>query len=215
MLTVRIALRALAKNKLRAALTVLGVVIGIAAVTTMVSIGQSANALVQNELNSFGANFLVVLPRFQERGGVRQDRGLTLTQEDAEAIARECDAVMAVSPIVGAGGQVIYRNANTRPQMHGVGPDWLVVKNWPLMAGAFFSERDIASSAKVCVVGVSVVRQLFQTGNPLGETIRVNNIPFKIIGVLEEKGADMMGGDQDNMLVLPYSTARSLSLIHI
>ena len=205
----RIALRALAKNKLRAALTVLGVVIGIAAVTTMVSIGQSANALVQAELSSFGANFVVVLPNFVQRGGVRQARGLTLTEEDSEAIRAECDAVSAVSPIVGAGGQVIYRNSNVRPDMRGVGGEHLTVKNWPLMAGTFFTERDIDSSAKVCVVGVSVVRELFQTENPLNVTVRINNIPFRIVGVLEEKGANMVGEDQDNILFMPYTTARS------
>ena len=209
LLTLRIAFRALAKNKLRAALTVLGVVIGIAAVTTMVSIGQSANALVQNELQSFGANFLVVLPRMARRGGVRRERALTLTKQDARAIAEECDAVLAASPIVGAGGHVIYRNENTRPSdMLGVGIDYLIVKNWPIKAGTFFTERDITSAAKVCVVGVSVVKELFQTQDPLGETIRINNIPFRIVGVLEEKGANMMGGDQDNVLVMPYSTAR-------
>ncbi len=209
LLTLRIAFRALAKNKMRAALTVLGVVIGIAAVTTMVSIGQSANALVQNELNSFGANFLVVIPRMARRGGVRQARSLTLTKQDSIAIGEECDAVLATSPLVGAGGQVIYRGENTRPnEMLGVGVDYLIVKNWPLMAGSFFSEGDIAAGSKVCVVGLSVVKELFQTGNPLDETIRINNIPFRIVGVLEPKGANMMGQDQDNVLVMPYTTAR-------
>lgn len=209
MVIFRIALRALAKNKLRAALTVLGVVIGIAAVTTMVSIGQSANALVQNELNSFGANFLVVFPNFERRGGVQQARNLSLTEADAQAIREECDAILAASPIVGAGGQVIFRNANMKPEMRGVGLEHLTVKNWPLMAGAFFTERDLNSSAKVCVVGVSVVKELFQTGNPLNATIRINNIPFRIVGVLEEKGANMVGEDQDNVLLMPYTTARS------
>jgi len=209
LLTLRIAYRALAKNKMRAALTVLGVVIGIAAVTTMVSIGQSANALVQNELQSFGANFLVVIPRMDRKGGVRSNRKLTLTKYDSLAIAEECDAVMATSPLVGAGGQVIYGSENTRPsEMLGVGVDYLTVKNWPLMAGTFFSDADISSGSKVCVVGVSVVKELFQTGNPLDKTIRINNIPFRIVGVLEEKGSNMMGGDQDNVLVMPYSTAR-------
>ena len=209
MVIFRIALRALAKNKLRAALTVLGVVIGIAAVTTMVSIGQSANALVQNELNSFGANFLVVFPNFERRRGVQQARNLSLTEADAQAIREECEAILAASPIVGAGGQVIYRNANMKPEMRGVGLEHLTVKNWPLMAGAFFTERDMNSSAKVCVVGVSVVKELFQTGNPLNATVRINNIPFRIVGVLEEKGANMVGEDQDNVLLMPYTTARS------
>lgn len=208
-LTLRIAFRALAKNKMRAALTVLGVVIGIAAVTTMVSIGQSANALVQNELQSFGSNFLVVFPRSSRRGGVSQGKVTTLTKQDALAIAEECDAVLVTSPMVFTGGQVIYRNENTRPsEMMGVGVDYLTVKNWQLMAGSFFTESDIATGAKVCVIGVTVAKDLFQTGNPLDKTVRISNVPFRIIGVLEEKGSNMVGEDQDNVLVMPYSTAR-------
>jgi len=209
LLTLRIAIRALGKNKLRAALTVLGVVIGIAAVTTMVSIGQSANALVQNELQSFGANFLVVFPKMKRKAGVRQGRALTLTREDADAIRDECDSILAASPIVVAGGQVIFRNENTRPEMQGVGLDYPIVKNWDVGIGDFFTESDIIAAAKVCVIGVTVVKELFQTTNPLGQTIRINSIPFRVIGVLEEKGANMMGSDQDNVLIMPYSTARS------
>lgn len=207
LLTLRIAARALGKNKLRAALTVLGVVIGIAAVTTMVSVGQSANALVQNELQSFGTNFLVVFVR--NRGVTRAARR-PLTKKDALAIGQECDAVLASCPMVGTGGQqVVYRGENTRPSdMMGVGVDYLTVKNWPLLAGTFFTDEDVAAGSKVCVIGVSVAKQLFQTGNPLDKTIRIKNVPFRIIGVLEEKGSNMVGEDQDNVLVMPYSTAR-------
>lgn len=210
LLTLRIAFRALAKNKLRAALTVLGIVIGIAAVTTMVSIGQSANALVQNELQSFGANFLVVFPRASRRGGVRQGKVTTLTKKDADAISKDCDAVLVTSPMVFVGGrQVIYRSENTQPnEVMGVGVDYLTIKSWPLMAGTFFTETDIEAAAKVCVIGVTVAKDLFQTANPMDQTIRINNVPFKIIGILEEKGANMVGEDQDNLLLMPYSTAR-------
>jgi len=209
LLTLRIAFRALAKNKLRAALTVLGVVIGIAAVTTMISIGQSANALVQNELNSFGTNFLVVIPNHQRRGPVRSEKVVTLTRRDIVAIKDECDSVAHVSPNVVAGGQVIYGNQNTKPnQMWGVGEEYLKVKDWPILAGSFFSDRDVSSGAKVCVLGITVVRDLFQTENPLNATIRINNIPFRVIGVLEEKGANMVGEDQDNVLLMPFTTAR-------
>lgn len=209
LLTVRIAIRALAKNKLRAGLTVLGVVIGIAAVTTMVSIGQSAAQLVRGQLESFGTNVIVVFPQQRRRAGVREGRYLTLTKDDAVAVGEECDAVLAASPIVGATGQVIFGNENWRPrEMMGVGIDYLTVRNWPLQFGASFTERDIESAQKVCIVGKTVVTKLFQTMNPLDQTIRINNIPFRIIGVLEEKGANMFGEDQDDVLVMPFTTVR-------
>ncbi|MCA9167810.1 MAG: ABC transporter permease [Planctomycetales bacterium] len=208
-LTVRIALRALAKNKLRAGLTVLGVVIGIAAVTTMVSIGMSASALVQGQLETLGTNVIVIFPEMREQGGVRQNRFVSLTAADSEAIAAECENVRAASPLVGAGGQVIYGRANWAPnEMLGVGVDYLTVRNWPVEIGGFFTERDISSADKVCVIGKTMVRQLFQTINPIGETIRVRNIPFRVIGVLEGKGANIVGEDQDNILLMPYTTVR-------
>jgi len=210
LLTIRIALRAIAKNKLRAGLTVLGVVIGIAAVTTMVSIGQSAGTLVQNQLETFGTNVVVVFPEQREAAGVRQGSFLTLTAADSEAIAEECSSVLAASPIVGASGQVIYGNNNVQPrELIGVGVDYLRVRDWRLMAGGdFFTPQDIESAAKICVVGKTIVEKLFQTVNPLQQTIRVSNIPFRIVGVLEEKGANMFGEDQDNVLLMPYTTMR-------
>ncbi|MDX1966627.1 MAG: ABC transporter permease [Planctomycetaceae bacterium] len=208
-LTLRIAARALAKNKLRAGLTVLGVVIGIAAVTTMVSLGQSASQLVQGQFDALGTNVVFVLPEQRRQNGVAQGSALTLTAKDSDAIAAECASVLASSPLVGFGGQVIYGNANFSPkEMFGVGADYLLVRNWPLQAGGFFSEREITSAAKVCVIGRTLVAKLFQTTSPVGQTIRIKNIPFRIIGVLEEKGANMMGDDQDNIVLMPYTTVR-------
>ncbi len=208
-LTVRVALRALAKNKLRAGLTVLGVVIGIAAVTTMVSIGQSASSLVTGQFEALGTNAIMVFPEFERRGGVRQNQTVSLTADDSLAISQECPHVLASSPVVGAGGQVVYGNANWLPrEMMGVGVDFLIVRNWPVRYGGFFSDRDILGAAKVCVVGHTIVARLFQTIDPLGETIRIGNIPFRIIGVLEEKGANLVGEDQDNIVLLPYTTVR-------
>lgn len=208
-LTLRIAARALAKNKLRAGLTVLGVVIGIAAVTTMVSLGQSASQLVQGQFDALGTNVVFVLPEQRRQNGVAQGSALTLTAKDSDAIATECASVLASSPLVGFGGQVIYGNANFSPkEMFGVGADYLLVRNWPLQAGGFFSEREITSAAKVCVIGHTLVAKLFQTTSPVGQTIRIKNIPFRIIGVLEEKGANMMGDDQDNIVLMPYTTVR-------
>ena len=210
LLTIRIALRALRKNKMRAGLTVLGVVIGIAAVTTMVSIGQSASQLVQGQFQSLGTNMIVIHPGSTQRGGARHGRGtaMTLTAEDSDAIARE-PSVLAASPIVGAGGQVIYGNANWYPrELVGVGADYLVVRNWELRHGGFFSQRDVASAAKVCVIGRTLVAKLFQTTNPLGKTIRVKNIPLQVVGVLDEMGADIVGNDQDDIVMMPYTTMR-------
>jgi putative ABC transport system permease protein len=209
MLTVQVALRALAKNKLRAGLTVLGVVIGIAAVTTMVSIGQSASDLVTGQLEALGTNAIMVFPEYQRSGGVRQNRTVSLTADDSSAISRECSHVLAASPIIGSAGHVVYGNANWMPnEMMGVGVDYLVVRNWPVVYGGFFTDRDVMGASKVCVVGHTIVARLFQTIDPLGETIRIGNIPFRIIGVLEEKGANLVGDDQDNIVLIPYTTVR-------
>jgi putative ABC transport system permease protein len=207
--TVRIALHALRKNKMRSGLTVLGVVIGIAAVTAMVSIGQSAGDLVQSQFEALGTNVIVVTPGARRHRGVRQGNVQTLTPGDSDAIAEKCDSVLAVSPLVGTGGQVVYANANWSPnEMWGVGPDYLVVRNWQLRHGAFFTERDVLSANKVCVIGHTLVGKLFQTINPLGATVRIRNIPFTIIGVLEPKGANLVGQDQDNIVLMPYTTVR-------
>jgi putative ABC transport system permease protein len=209
LLTFRVAVRALAKNKMRAGLTVLGVVIGIAAVTTMVSIGQSASGLVQGQFELLGTNVILVFPGGQRRGGVSQGLSMTLTAEDSDAINAECPSVLAASPLVGGGGQVIYGNANWSPkEMHGVDTNYLTVRNWQLKHGGFFTDRDVSSASKVCVLGHTVVKQLFQTANPLGETIRIRNIPFVVVGVLAEKGANMVGDDQDDIVLLPFTTVR-------
>lgn len=209
MTTLNIALRALAKNKMRAGLTVLGVVIGIAAVTTMVSIGQSAGKLVRGELESFGTNVIVIHPTHQERRGVRSGNVNTLTANDCDAIQQECSQIFAASPMVGTGGQVVYGNLNLSPnEMFGVGENYLQVRNWPIKYGSFFDRSHIDKSEKVCVVGRTIVTKLFQTANPMDQKIRISNKPFTIIGVLAEKGANMIGEDQDDIVLMPYSTVR-------
>lgn len=208
-LTVRIAYRALIKNKMRAGLTVLGVVIGIAAVTTMVSIGQSASGLVQGQFQALGINVIVVLPGSRQQGGVRQAMSPTLTAADAAAIGAECPSVLASSPLVGSGGQVIFGNTNWSPrELWGVGTEFLTVRNWQLRTGEFFGSRDVKSASKVCVLGQTIVAKLFQTADPVGQTIRIKNIPFRVIGVLDKKGANMVGDDQDDLILMPYTTAR-------
>lgn len=208
-LTIGVAIRALMRNKLRASLTVLGVVIGIAAVTTMVSVGTSAGQLLKNELQSFGTNFIFVQPSREKRGGIRTGSMPTLMVADAEAIGRECQNVLAASPLVGAMSPVVRGNSNLQPaEMFGVGEEYLRIRNWELEAGGFFTERDVRSGNCVCVVGYTVVRELFQTTNPMGETIRIGNIPFTIIGVLQSKGAALDGRDQDNVLLMPFTTVK-------
>lgn len=203
------AFRALRKNKMRSGLTVLGVVIGIAAVTAMVSIGESASALVQGQFEALGTNVIVVMPGNRKTGGVRQGNVQTLTAADSDAIAMECETVLAASPIVGTSGQIVYANSNWSPnEVSGVGPDYLTVRNWQLRSGGFFTERDITSANKVCVIGDTLVGKLFQTTNPIGAKIRIKNIPMEVIGVLESKGANMLGQDQDNIVLIPHSTVR-------
>jgi putative ABC transport system permease protein len=204
-----LSLRQIGKNKLRSGLTVLGVIIGIAAVTTMVSIGQGAGELVRNEFRNIGSNVIVIFPGSRQSGGVNRGATITLTQDDAFAIASECPAVGAVTPYVGASGQVIGGNVNYNPnQMYGVGPEFPAVHNWNVDTGRFFDQRDIAAANKVCILGYTVVTHLFPEQDPIGQQVRVRNIPFTVIGVLHKRGANLFGQDQDNILLVPYTTAR-------
>jgi putative ABC transport system permease protein len=201
----------LAKNKMRAGLTVLGIVIGIAAVITMVSLGQSASAMVQAEFQALGTNVVVVFPGSQQQGGVRRGMGTvrSLTNEDSDALVRDCPSVLAASPIVLGQGQIIYGNSNWAPnELFGVNATYLTVRDWPIARGTFFSDRDINASAKVCVIGQTIVEKLFQTTDPIGETIRIQRVPFVVIGVLERKGANMVGQDQDNIVMAPHTTVK-------
>lgn len=210
--TTLIALRALAKNKLRASLTVLGIVIGVAAVTTLVSIGQGAGRVVQGQLESLGTNLIIVQSAARQDGPVRGGKGgtPTLTLDDVEALASQCPSLLAVSPAVGMQAPLIYGNTNWMPQeLLGVTKDYLVVRNWGLRLGGFFTDRDISAGAKVCVIGQTIVEKLFQTTNPIGKTLRIKNIPFEVVGVLDAKGTNIFGGDQDDLVLTPHTTMRS------
>ena len=205
----RIAIAALGKNKLRAGLTILGVVIGIAAVTAMVSIGTSASELVQGEFKNLGTNVIVISPGSRQARGARTGQTPSLTVSDVTAISRECPSVLAASPLVGAVGQVISGNNNWRPRdLVGVGSDYLLVRNWQIDSGSFFTESDINNANKVCVIGATVVKKLFQTANPIGQNVRIKNIPFEIVGVLASKGANIVGDDQDDVVLMPFTTVR-------
>lgn len=210
-LTCRVAFKALRKNKMRAGLTILGVVIGIAAVTAMVSIGQGASETVQNQFQSLGNKLLVIFPGSKRQAGVRAGWGTvrTLTAQDCEALPINCRSVLAATPIVLAQGQAVYGNSNWSPrELMGVGSDYLTVRNWQIRHGTYFNAREIATAAKVCIIGRTVVEKLFQTTNPLGQMIRIKNTPLLVIGVLEAKGASLMGEDQDDIIIAPYTTVR-------
>jgi macrolide transport system ATP-binding/permease protein len=205
------ALNGLRRNILRAALTALGIIIGVAAVIAMMEIGRGSSSAIQRTIASMGANNLLVLPGTASSGGVSFGSGsvMTLTPEDAEAIASECPAVRATAPIVRARTQVIYRHRNWVPMyIYGTTPDYLDVREWRLAEGEPFTERDVRNANKVCLLGQRLVRELFEGRSPLGEEVRIQNVSFKVIGVLSSKGANMVGMDQDDIVLAPWTTIK-------
>jgi putative ABC transport system permease protein len=206
---VRVAFRALARNKLRSILTMLGVVIGVASVVTMVSIGQGATASVKETISRMGNNLLYVRSGSVSSGGVYWGAGSvkTLTSKDGEAIAREASAVLAVTPIVRHRTQVVAEEANWIPgSMEGVGVDYPVVMNWHVAEGRWFTEQEVRSGAKVALLGKTVVKELFRSRTPIGETVRIGKVPIKVIGIMERRGANAWGRDQDDSVILPWTT---------
>jgi putative ABC transport system permease protein len=209
-MTVVTALRALRRNKLRSALTMLGIIIGVAAVITMVSIGRGADAAVQQQIQSLGNNLLTIVPGFTTANGVRSGWGTssTLTVADGIAIGRECPAVAEVGWIKRQLVQVVYGSANWNTSGQGVTASYQTIRDWPVVAGRFFDERESAGAMPVALVGQTVVRNLFGPGeDPVGATIRVKNVPFEVIGVLAEKGQTTWGQDQDDVVLMPFTTA--------
>ena len=164
---------------------------------------------MRTQFQNLGSNVIVVLPAINQSGGVRQFAATTLTEADAYALADECPSIRAVSPIVPTSGQVIGGNINWKPNdMVGVGADYPLVRSWAMARGDFFSERDVLSAARVCVIGNTLANQLFPNDDPIGQQVRVKNIPFRVIGVLEPKGANLVGMDQDDIILMPYTTVR-------
>jgi ABC-type antimicrobial peptide transport system permease subunit len=208
---VRTALHGLSRNVMRAALTTLGIVIGVAAVIAMMEIGSGSASAIQATIASMGANNLIVLPGTASSGGVSFGAGsvMTLTPQDAEAILNESPAVRGAVPVVRARTQVIYGNHNWVPSfIYGTTPAWLEVREWGLSEGEMFTDRDVRNASKVCVLGQRLVRELFQGEDPLGKEVRVKNVSFRVIGVLTAKGANMMGMDQDDVLLAPWTTIK-------
>jgi putative ABC transport system permease protein len=206
--TFRLALRALQRNKLRSTLTMLGIVIGVGAVVAMVGIGNGAKAQVEAQIATLGQNVILIFPSSYSSGGVQSGMGGagTLKLEDAKAIAEEVPDVLAVSPGTRVSSQLGFGNQNWSTSVSGEAPEYFDIRQWELTAGAGFSEQDVRSAAKVAVVGATVVRQLFGEEDPLGQIIRVRHVPFQVIGVLKAKGTSVIGTDQDDVVVVPYTT---------
>ena len=206
--TIRIALRALRRNKLRSTLTALGIIIGVGAVIAMVGIGNGAKSQVEAQIASLGQNVILVFSGNFSSGGVRSGWGGagTLTIDDAEAISREVTGVAHVSPEVRDRQQILANGLNWNTQVLGEGIDYLEIRDGPLDDGAMFSEQDVRSAAKVCIIGKTIANQLFANQDPIGESLRIRNIPFKILGVLTGKGLSVMGSDQDDVVIVPYTS---------
>lgn len=205
----KIALRALANNKLRAFLTMLGIIIGVASVITMLAIGQGSKKSIQTQIAEMGSNMIMIHPGADTRGGVRQDPSAmqTLKLDDYETLCNETSYLAAVSPNVSSSGQFINGNNNYPSSVSGIGLDYLEIRQLTVESGDMFTETDIQTSAKVCVIGKTIVDNLFPDGSdPIGRVIRFNKIPFRIVGVLKSKGYNSMGMDQDDVVLAPYTT---------
>ena len=216
----KIALRALANNKMRGFLTMLGIIIGVASVITMLAIGQGSKKSIQSQISEMGSNMIMIQPGADMRGGVRQDASAmeTLKLADYEAVKNETRYVSAVSPTVNSSGQLIYGAKNYPSSVYGINEDYLSIRKYSIEEGDMFTEQDILSSAKVCVIGKTIVDNLFTEGeSSVGKVIRFNKIPFKVVGVLKSKGYNSMGMDQDNLMLAPYTTVqkRVLAITHL
>lgn len=205
----KIAIRAIAANKMRSFLTALGIIIGIAAVITMLAIGQGSKASIKANIAEMGSNMIMISPGADMRGGVRQDASSmeTLKQADYQSIKEDCNYISAISPTVNSSGQWIYGNNNTQSSIYGVNQDYLSIRQLKVADGEMFTDTDIKAAAKVCILGQTVVDYLFPDGSdPIGKVVRFNSIPFRVIGVLQKKGYNSMGMDQDDLALAPYTT---------
>ena len=207
----KIAIRAILRNKTRAMLTMLGIVIGIAAVITMVSLGQSATQNTREQFSSMGTNMIMIMPSRQFRGGIDMGNGnaRSLELKDYQALQKGCRYVASISPVVGSSAQMVYGNNNHSGSISGVSPDYLDIRKYELDRGLMFTDDDVTKYAKVCVIGQTIITELFGEGaNPIGETIRFGSIPMKVIGTIKSKGQNQMGEDQDDIAFAPYTTVQ-------
>ena len=208
LLTAMIALRALRRNKLRSILTALGIIIGVASVVAMVAVGNGAQSKIQGEVSALGQNLLLVFAGNKRSAGVNSGLGsaASITLQDAEAVKNEVRDIVAMSPEVWTNAQAIASGRNWSTTISGVAPEYLGVRDWPVSAGAMFTDREVRSAAKVAVIGSKTANELFGAINPIGQTVRINNIPFVITGQLSSKGAGLGNNNQDDRIVLPYTT---------
>jgi putative ABC transport system permease protein len=207
--TLRIAVRALRRNTLRTLLTMLGIIIGVGAVIAMVSIGNGAKSQIESQIASLGQNVVQVMSGNFNRGGVRMGWGSagTLTREDYEAIRKEVIGINGISPEVSTGTQIAAGNQNSFVSVKGVGADYIEVRSWPLVTGDNFTEQDVRQASKLALIGQTTAQNLFGEGDPVGQIIRIKNAPFTIIGMLQRKGSLPWGGDQDDVVLVPYTSA--------
>jgi putative ABC transport system permease protein len=208
----KLALSAIRRNKLRSALTMLGVIIGVGAVIAMVSIGQGASSSVQAQIQSLGTNMILIFPGSSTQGGVRVGSGSnpTLTVGDAEAIEKQASAVATVTYVIRGVQQVVYGNQNWSTSIFGATPEYVIVRDWPMDSGSFFISSDLDGATKVAVLGKTVADNLFPSGgDPIGQIIRIKNIPFRVIGILSPKGQTAYGSDQDDVVLIPFTTAET------
>ena len=217
---IKIALKALANNKFRGFLTMLGIIIGVASVIAMLAIGQGSKRSIREQISEMGSNMIMVHPGNGRFGGVRQSASSmqTLKLEDYRTIEREASYISACSPTVSSSGQAIYGANNAPTTVYGISPDYLEIRRYKVEDGDMFTEQDIQTAAKVCVVGKTVVDNLFPDGgNPVGKVIRFQKLPFRIVGVLESKGYNSMGMDQDDLILAPYTTIQKkvLAITHL
>ena len=209
---IKIAVRALIRNKLRAILTMLGIIIGVGSVIAMLAIGQGSKKRIRDQMSSMGSNMLMVMPNFQRRGGV--SLGFSVSQvlkySDVVAIRNEATAVSEVSPEIRASGQIIYGNQNTQTTVYGITEEYLQIRKLSIKSGRIFTNNELRSMAKVCLLGQTVVTNLFGSGtDPIGQSIRIKNLPFLVIGTLNSKGESGFGQDQDDLILAPYTTVQS------
>ncbi len=207
----RIAIRALIRNKLRAFLTMLGIIIGVASVIAMLAIGEGSKQKMRGQISSMGTNMVMVMPNFQRRGGVSlgASSSMALKYSDVTALRNEAADVASVSPEIRASGQIIYSNKNTQTTIYGVSEEYLSIRKLEILSGRIFSANETRSMAKVCILGQTVVENLFgKDADPVGLSIRIKNLPFLVIGVLKDKGESGMGQDQDDLILAPYTTVQ-------
>ena len=206
----KVSLRSLGRNKLRSFLTMLGIIIGVGAVIAVMAVGEGAQYNIQQQIATLGTNVLLTFPGSSNQGGVRVGLGsmTSLTADDLSAMQTQCPSVQIAAPVITTGGQLVYGELNWGTRVTGSNPEYFTIRSWPLSSGQLFTDSDIRGATKVCVLGQTVVDNLFRGSDPIGATIRIKKMPFKVVGVLSPKGQSAQGADQDDIVIAPYTTVQ-------